>query len=190
MAGCNIQCVEIKDGWTDRQKWNYVRSLYIPSYKISDTGERLECYPWEDDAMCYSRLSDDPARIYDEAKYDQMYLTDHDAWVLHAQTKPFEKFLQWKYEYGTYHYGNLPQYKKNQHVGHKWAICPYSDQSSEGRTRLMLGLDELTALPQQNDHGIYYMKTTSNGKDWGFECTFVGCPYVSYYNIGVKYFYI
>lgn len=187
MPGCSVQYVEIKDGWSTRQKWNYVRSLYVPSYKIDTNGNRLECYTWEDN--CIARSVTDPARVYDENKYDQMYSTDYDAWQAHAPSAHFEKFLEWKYKYGTYIYGNLPQYKKSHHVGHKWMICPYSTQSSEDRTKFILGIDDLDALPLQNDHGTYYMKTASNGASWGFECTYANCPYFTTINVGKKFFY-
>ena len=40
---------------------------------------------------------------------------------------------------GTPYVYNLPQWKKDQHVGHCWAPCPFSTESSYQRTRQMIG---------------------------------------------------
>jgi hypothetical protein len=45
---------------------------------------------------------------------------------------------KWRQIYGTENYGNLPKYKKSQHVGHKYAPCPFSTQCDDLRTRIML----------------------------------------------------
>ena len=44
----------------------------------------------------------------------------------------------WRQIYGTENYGNLPENKKGQHVGHIYAPCPFSTQSDSLRTRIML----------------------------------------------------
>jgi hypothetical protein len=97
----------------------------------------------------------------------------------------------WEHVYGSSKEGNLPDYKKDYHEGHCWAPCPYSTQSSEGRTRSLLGLSESDPLPTKVDHTsdgkIHYMKTKSRGAVWGFECTYSGCPY--YLANGTRYFY-
>lgn len=79
------------------------------------------------------------------------------------------------------------EHKKHQHVGNSWNPCPYSIQSSDIRSRAYLG-----AIPAgKNDHTddlgrIVYMRPIYKG-DWGYECTFSGCPYFQFY--GTKYFY-
>lgn len=165
-------CVEIKDGWTNRQKWNYVKNLYMASYEIDDDGDYVD-----------SRELLDPARVIDEQKYLVMFNTDLDAWSERGVGE-FERFLQWQYERGTTIYGNLPQYKKSQHEGHCWAPCPYSTDSSDARSETMLGFEPAT----KNDHDIYYMKTDINGTKWGFTCTYSGCPYLI--TTGQQYFYL
>lgn len=95
---------------------------------------------------------------------------------------------KWKKIYGTEYVGNLPQYKKIYHVGYIWAPCPYSTQSSDQRTRALLGLNYGDPVPEKTDHtdgegAVHYL--TRNGKS--FECVFENCPY----NIdnGKHYFY-
>lgn len=102
---------------------------------------------------------------------------------------------KWKYLYGTDAYGNLPQHKKDQHVGHCYAPCPYSTQSDTQRSFHMLGNDfDLSTRYNHTgpDGTIYYMEVTSKGSKWGFECTFSGCPYLILpENVeGKKYFYV
>jgi hypothetical protein len=98
---------------------------------------------------------------------------------------------KWEYIYGTDAYGNLPQYKKDQHVGHCWHPCPYSLQADDNRVRIMLGLSDTDPLPDRNSHfdgnKIHYMKTESRGSKWGFECTYDNCSY--YTTNGRRYFY-
>lgn len=101
---------------------------------------------------------------------------------------------KWEYMHGTDAYGNLPQYKKDQHVGHCYAPCPYSTQSPALRSFHMLGNDfDLNERYNHTDANgiIYYMETTSKGSKWGFECTFNGCPYLTLpENDETKYFYV
>jgi hypothetical protein len=96
----------------------------------------------------------------------------------------------WEYIYGTEHEGNLPQYETYTHEGHSYAPCPYSTQSDEVRSRIMLNLSNSDPLPTRNLHQIgnreYFMKTDYSGK-WGFRCTFVGCPF--YIDNGYTYFH-
>lgn len=98
---------------------------------------------------------------------------------------------KWEYMHGTDAYGNLPQYKKDQHVGHCYAPCPYSFQSPELRSFHMLGAIDLEA--DRNNHigsdgKIYYMRTTAKGSVWGFECTFDDCLFKL--ENGKRYFYV
>jgi len=176
MPGCTPPCVEIQEGWTTRQKWNYVKNLYMPSYDIDSNGNYVD-----------PRDAGDVARISSEAKYDGMYNTDLAAWqarILGGHNEPFERFLQWQYQIGTTMYGNLPQHKKHDHVGHCWMPCPYSTDSSAERSVTMLGFSVGTKV----DHGIYYMKTQARGSVWGYECTFDSCPY--YIGENIRYFYV
>lgn len=98
---------------------------------------------------------------------------------------------KWESIVGTTFYGNLPEWKRDQHEGHCYAPCPYSTQSSDLRTRHMLDIALTDALPEkvlhmdENDRA-YYMKT-SNAGGWGYECTYSGCPYLL--SEGKPYFY-
>jgi len=168
-------CVEVQSGWTNRQKWNYVKNLYMPSYAIDASGDYTD-----------NRELLDPARVDDEQKYILMFNIDLTAW-LERGNGYFEYFLQWQYERGTTIYGNLPQHKKHEHEGHCWAPCPYSTASSDIRSETMLGFVPTV----KNDHGIHYMETGSNGASWGFRCTYSGCPFTTISgNEGKKYFYV
>jgi len=98
---------------------------------------------------------------------------------------------KWKLIYGTDAYGNLPQYKKNQHSGHCWMPCPYDIRVSDEKTRYMLGLSATDPLPTKVDHTdltgrAYYMETASQ-VSWGYRCTFDNCPHKL--NKGIAYFY-
>jgi hypothetical protein len=98
---------------------------------------------------------------------------------------------KWKLIYGTDYYGNLPQYKKDQHDGHCWMPCPYDVRADELRTRAMLKLNDTEPLPIKVDHTdsngrAYYMTTESRGV-WGFSCTFSGCTHKL--STGLSYFY-
>lgn len=168
MAGCKPPCVRVISG-TDREKWEYVRDLYYPT--------RTE-----------TRDASDPAYIAEQAELDDIYNEDHTIWLAYYSHVPFEKFMQWYYTYGTYQYNNLPEHKKHEHIGHCFAPCPYDSNAKELRTRHLLDLGDSDPLPTRNDHGIYYMRTTSKGSKWGFECTFDNCPY--YVANGQRYFYI
>ena len=91
---------------------------------------------------------------------------------------PAEK---WRATVGTESTGNLPEYKKNQHLGHCWAPCPYSTQSEDNRTRNMLKLSSGDPLPtrvyHETDGKEHYMQTEHRG-GWGFLCTYSGCTYL------------
>jgi len=176
MPGCSPPCVEIKEGWTDRQKWNYVKNLYQPSYSVDVDGN-------EDDP----RAVDDEARIADFVTWDGQYNTDHINWLAHYSNTPFEKWLQWQYEIGTTTYGNLPQYKKPNHSGNCWMPCPYSTDSNDDRSQAMWEQHDDPILTK-NDHSDNYMQTDSNGTVWGWRCTYSGCPYEAVYN--KPYFYV
>lgn len=176
MARCKVPCVDlaVTSGFTNRQKWNYVKNLYHRAYTIDASGNRLD-----------SRATNDPARIEDEDNYNLLYDVDYLEWQTrqtNGHTEPFERFLEWKFSKGTSMYGNLPQWKKDQHVGYCWMPCPYSTESSDARSETMLG-----SVEPKNDHGIYYMKGANKGTIWGYECTYDGCPY--YLANGKRYFY-
>ena len=110
----------------------------------------------------------------------------------------FQKWLVWKNTHGTVYYGNLPQHKKYQHVGHKWAPCPYDDNADldldpDNGVHTLRRIHLLGSVPAQTanhfDNGKrYYMKSSSRGSKWGFECTFSGCPYRLLNN--KPYFYV
>jgi hypothetical protein len=121
-------------------------------------------------------------------------IADYNTWVAENGVVPFDKWLKWLFRVGTVRYGNLPANKTHEgKVGHSYAPCPYSTQSDDGRTRLMLKLAPTDPLPAKADHTdsgvIYYLSTTSRGTKWGHGCTFIGCPY-SILNDGQRYIHI
>lgn len=179
MTRCKTPCVEIKYGSNNptdvvlcRRKWNYVKNLYQGSYAITVDG-------YIDD----SRDISDPSYIADFDRYDAQFVEDYDNWVTTRSGIDFERWLEWRYRVGTTMYGNLPQWKKDQHEGHCWMPCPYSTDSSDTRSEIMLG-----SVPTKVDHGDHYMATASRGSVWGFECTYSGCPYLL--TNGTRYFYV
>lgn len=189
MPGCRPPCVEIQDGWTNRQKWNYVKNLYQPNYTIDLSGNHTD-----------PREVDDVSRVTSEANYTSAYDADLAVWqarISNGHDEPFEKFLQWQYEIGTTMYGNLPQHKKNEHSGYCWMPCAYHRgddwtveqiEAGQVRTRTMLDLEDWQdPLEGWNDHGDYYMELHAKGNVWGFQCTSDDCPY--YVTYGVRYFY-
>jgi hypothetical protein len=161
---CKPPCVEEYAG-TYRQKWEYVKRFYGGLNAPS-------------------------------ASLNAWFAEDYAAWqldVASGRNSIFEKWLQWKFMTGSVVYRNLPQWERDQHVGHCWAPCPYSTQSNAIRTRHMLGLSDADPLPTQNDHTggdgrIIYLRTNSKGSLWGFECTFDNCPY--YVANGERFFYV
>ena len=199
MAGCIIPCVEVNKYGPSapdnldlcRRKWNYVRSLFVGGYLINTSGVWVDCLPTIVD--CYNRPSDNPGKIADIALYDEMFDIDYDFWYQHHKSTPFERFLEWRYRYGTTALNNLPQHKRQTHIGHCWAPCPYSTQSPELRTRHMLGLSNTDPLPSRVDHTdsltdkVWYMSTGNNGSAWGYRCEYPGCPH--YLESGQYYFY-
>ncbi|MGD9158764.1 MAG: hypothetical protein PVG39_10190, partial [Desulfobacteraceae bacterium] len=152
MSSCIPSCVEIKEGWTSRQKWNYVKNLYQANYAIDSNGDIAD-----------PRSISDPARVADFLTWDSQYNEDYNTWSVYYSHVAFEQWLQWKYKIGTTFYGNLPRYKRLEHEGHCWMPCPYSTDSSDGRSETMLGF-----VPSKVDHGDYYMKTDNNGTAWGW----------------------
>lgn len=116
---------------------------------------------------------------------------------------------KWEQLYGTTAYGNLPQHKKHLHDGHCWAPCPYDTTCTGVRTQNMTGYyldpyydpntnymtisgtipftDAQKVLHEDANRRHYYMKTTSKGSAWGYECTFNNCPYKTQH--GKPYFY-
>jgi len=119
-------------------------------------------------------------------------LQEYNDWISTNEAVPFDKWLLWRIRVGTIRYGNLPKNKKHDgKVGHCWAPCPYSTQSTELRTRHLLRLSENDPLPIKIDHSnngvTYFMKTSSRGGVWGYECSYIGCTY--YILNGKKYFF-
>jgi len=165
MARCIPDCITTVTG-TNREKWDYMRSLYFGSY-------------------VEAREVDDEARIADEAALATLFNAEETSWLARSPSKPFEKWLQWKYTHGTEAYGNLPQYKVSEDVGHCHAPCPYSTEATDLRSEHMVG-----SVPTKVTHtagGVtYYMETAHQGK-WGFKCVYDGCPY--YLTNGIRYFY-
>ncbi len=99
---------------------------------------------------------------------------------------------KWHKIVGTDSYGNLPEHKVSQHEGHCYAKCPYSTQSTDLRTRMLLNLAVVDALPakvlHEDENGKeYFMKTDIQGS-WGYTCTFSGCPHLL--DEGFNYFYM
>lgn len=97
---------------------------------------------------------------------------------------------KWEKIYGTSYVGNLPQYKKNQHVGNCWSPCPYDSSATVLRTRHLLDLADNDILPTRLPHtdGVkdYFMKVNYKGA-WGYTCTHDNCPY--FLDTGRRYFY-
>lgn len=164
MSNCCPPCVEEYAG-TNREKWEYVASIYFPGVLQSS-----------------------------ESVIAAAFQEDWDAYQASGTDAIFEKWLQWKYEVGTDTYGNLPQHRKSEHVGHCFAPCPYSSDCDDVRTRHMLGLDDADPLPTRVSHTsgnmTYYMQTANRGSKWGYECTFINCsfPDLDFEN-GIVYFY-
>lgn len=168
---CGPECVEIVSG-TNRDKWDYVRGLYFP---------RSETDP---------RIVSDPARITDEAVLTDLFQDEESEWTNRYASTAFEYWLQWKYEYGSEDYANLPRYKAIENVGSCSAPCPYSTQSVDQRSIDMLGAvpdGALTKVTHIAGGITYYMRAAYSGQ-WGYECTYDGCPY--YLINGGRYFYI
>lgn len=107
------------------------------------------------------------------------------------------EWLKWKNTHGTVYYGNLPQHTKHEHVGYSWMPCPYDNNSNLDldpdtgnhtlRRRHLLGGTPSQAVDHSENNKRYYMRPTSRGARWGFECSFDDCPY--YINSGRRYFY-
>lgn len=125
--------------------------------------------------------------------------------------------LTWEEMYGTELEGNLPQYKKTQHIGNMWMPCPYSTQAvldfsrwpelygttiteyeatygpvdRYSRIRAMLGFVPSNLVDHTMPVGALtkevYLRPTRKGS-WGYECIFPGCPY--FLDNGKRYFYV
>jgi len=168
---CGPECVEIISG-TNREKWDYVYGLYFP---------RPETDP---------RDPADVARISEEAALTTLFQNEESVWTSRNPSTPFERWLQWKYERGSKNYGNLPQYRATEDVGSCTAPCPYSTQSVDQRSIDMLGAvpgGALTKVTHAVGGVTYYMRAAYSGQ-WGYECTYDGCPYYLVY--GERYIYI
>jgi hypothetical protein len=156
MPRCHTYCVSVDPSWTDRQKWNVI---------------------------CANVAYDDTDNANDNY-FNQHYVAWQN-WNASHPTHAFEPWLRWKLQYGTDTMGNLPQNKIDNHVGESHAPCPYSTQSIDARSEIMLG-----SVPAKVDHTanskIHYMRPAYNGT-WGYECTFDNCPY--YLANGRRYFF-
>lgn len=179
-----------------RRKWNYVKSEYNAGYRIDGSGERIDNRDeYTTGGSCAPNPTPNLAYWLDYNKYQTEFYDHLFEWTEYAQNRGtkaaiFEKWLQWKFDIGssTSLYGNLPQHKRDEHVGHCWMLCPYDSNNNIERTRALLGLsDNEFPLEGRNDHGKYYMKTANRGPIWGFECSSPTCPYLTTY--GSIYFY-
>ncbi len=144
---------------------------------------------WREVSLITGPRQIDSPQVIDRMNSD---IAAFEAWVLEHHPVPFERWLIWRKRVGTENYGNLPTDKKHlKKVGHLYAPCPYSTQSTPLRTRHLLHLTREESLPTRVDHSsadaTYYMKTASRGANWGFECTFLGCPY--FISTGERYFF-
>jgi len=108
-------------------------------------------------------------------------ISEWNDWIIDHGDIEFDVWLIWKLSIGTNYTGNLSKRLNNvKQIGHCYSPCPYSTQSDDVRTRIMLGLSDTDPLPMKVDHTIgqviYYMKTAYSGR-WGFECSFGSdCP--------------
>ncbi len=112
-----------------------------------------------------------------------------DCWVCDTVSGTAQE--NWQTIYGTSAYGNLPQHKVTDHIGHSWNPCPYSTQCPEDRARILFGITSVTGtLPARADHTsdgtVHYLRTSGRGARWGYECLFDGCTY--YTDTGNRYF--
>lgn len=82
--------------------------------------------------------------------------------------------------------GNLPEFKKGSFVGNSWNPCPYSTQSSDIRTTALLGSSVIKSDHTDQNGVVYYLSPSHKG-EWGYVCTFSGCPYIQ--STGNQYFY-
>ncbi len=128
----------------------------------------------------------------------ETYADEYSDWQTWSAAHPsssavWETWLRWKYMYGTENYGNLPSFKKPEHVGNCYIPCPYSTQATDLRSTILLGGVPVGSLTKTNhtDTGsgkVHYMKPEAKLSAWGYECTFDDCPYNIVY--GGRYFYI
>ena len=146
-------------------------------------------HAWEDIRACFG-----PGGVEWSTDPDSLSETDVATWAAWALVNGksindvdfFGKWFIWKLMYGTNNYGNLPSSRIRDHEGISCVPCPYSLDSSDLNTRLWLGLDDVDPIPTRNEHGEYYMRVSSRGSRWGFECTYSGCVY--YLNNNKIYF--
>lgn len=165
MPGCARRCVSIT-ATTYSGVWWQAREHYGPNpQSLSDT-YRLELY--NEDLVAYGD-----------------WLTDWNTTYggIVDTPKQFGKWLNWRFSIGTATRDNLPQ-RKRDHVGISCVKCPYDSNAEDARSQLMLGFMPTT----RTDHGSYYMRVSSRGGVWGFECTSDSCPY--YLANGVRYFHV
>lgn len=145
-------CVNVT-GTTPTEIWEEVRAIYGPTN-------------FDSEAVVALRDKD---------------VLDWNTWQAVNGSIEFDVWLIWKLSRGTVNTGNLPKRINNVNkIGHSYAPCPYSTQSDEVRTRIMLGLSDTEAIPTKVDHTIgsvvYYMETEYSGR-WGFKCSFGAlCP--------------
>jgi hypothetical protein len=163
-----LKCIDIT-GTTNEEIWKEVRLAYGPVPIYASPTDTTPSY-----------LPHEVLMNSDIAEYNN-YISIYGASV------SFDKWLIWFIETGSSVYGNLRENKKNDHVGHCYAPCPYDTESSDLRSTHMLG-----SVPSKVLHELggvhYYLRTNARGNHWGYECTFPGCPF--YVAHGEAYFYV
>ena len=115
MPRCRESCITTVSGSsTPEEIWSTFRTVHGATYETysENYGTYLGRYPTVTSGTV---VADTPAGI-----------PSYDTW------------LNWRYTAGSEVYGNLPQWKRDQHVGHCWTPCPFSTQSSYLRTRQLL----------------------------------------------------
>ena len=100
---------------------------------------------------------------------------------------------KWRYTVGTTSSGNLPEYKKYQHIGYCWAPCPYDTNATAIRTRHLLNLSLTDPLPSKVHHldgatGKEVFMSPEHRGGLGFLCTYSGCTRLI--DTGKQYFYL
>ena len=160
------------------------------NYNIDTRGMSNEDI-WEAICNVFGPVPDLSNQIYIDLRTQD--LADYQTYLsLYGGSTTFKQWFMWKLTTGSAVYGRLGADTKSSHVGHCYAICPYSIDCGETRTRIMLKLSDTDPLPTQVSHTVggvdYFLKSTNRGSKWGYECT---CPTCSFLlSTGKEYFYI
>jgi len=183
MPGCSPVCVsgiENISGWSDRDKWEYVRQCFspYPFYPYPYTSDPRQPDPVTGDP--------DPSRELDEDTRDALFTQELQEYTTYSGSQinvgkvpdGFEFWLRWKYRHGTSlanSYANLPEYTRSNHSGHCWVPCPYSTQAydttapqgtqdiSTAMLRQYFVLDETNATTVDPNTGLDVPLYDSNG---------------------------